>query len=167
MELFDVLKKDHNQVKALCRRIQTAGGRSATGRKIFDQMSSMLEVHMQAEEHLFYSRLQESDKTSKFAIEGFEEHRLGRLLLSELKSKDLDSETWQVKFKVFVDIISHHIEEEEETFFEKGRSLFEEGELEELAALFNEQKKQLLAGTTKTTRRTRNSRKSVSRRKAA
>lgn len=167
MELFDVLKKDHSQVKALCRRIQTAGGHSATGRKLFEQMSSMLEVHIQAEEHLFYSRLQESDKTSKFAIEGFEEHRLGMLLLNELKPRDLDSETWQVKFKVFTDIISHHIEEEEGTFFEKGRSLFEEGELEELAALFNEQKKQLLAGTTSRSKKRLSPRKSASRRNVA
>ncbi|OFZ19572.1 MAG: hypothetical protein A2X94_14085 [Bdellovibrionales bacterium GWB1_55_8] len=154
MELFDVLKKDHDQVKVLCRRIQTAGGESGAGKRLFQELTSMLEVHMQAEEHLYYARLEDNKETLKFAIEGYEEHRLAKMLLDELKSKNLNGEHWNIKFKVFSDVVLHHIEEEEDEFFESSRDIFEEDELEELGSIFSEQKQQLLTpASSRTTRR--------------
>ncbi|HLD99767.1 MAG TPA: hemerythrin domain-containing protein [Bdellovibrionota bacterium] len=150
MNIFESLKKDHQDVKALFERISMARGRAAaTGKRTFDSLAEMLEVHMLAEEKIFYSELRQHDETRVSAVEALEEHRIGKLLLNELKSGNQASEQWQGKFKAFRSIVEHHIEEEEEEIFEKSEELFENSELEEMGQHFLQEKQRILGAPAK------------------
>ncbi len=146
MNIFESLKKDHQDVKAHFERITMARGRAAaTGKRTFDSLAKMLEVHMLAEEKIFYSELKQHDETRVSAFEALEEHRIGKFLLNELKGGNQASEQWQGKFKAFRSIVEHHIEEEEEEVFEKSREIFEKSELEEMGQHFLEEKQRIMA----------------------
>lgn len=57
-------------------------------------------------------------------------------LLSELRAMATHGETWVARFKVLKESVEHHVEEEEETMFPKGRKLLSVPEAEALAQAF-------------------------------
>ena len=65
-------------------------------------------------------------------LEGYEEHHVVDLLMSELESLDVSDETWGAKAIVMKENIEHHIEEEEGEMFAKARQVFDRAELIDL-----------------------------------
>ncbi|MCM2322854.1 MAG: hemerythrin domain-containing protein [Oligoflexia bacterium] len=146
MHIFELLKKDHKDVKALLERVSMASGRaSATRKRTFDSVAEMIEAHMAGEERVFYARLQRHYETRVSAIEAIEEHKIGKQLLRELRTGNVDSDQWQGKFKAFRSIIEHHIEEEEEHVFDECEDLFDDSDFEEMGNSFTEEKRRFLA----------------------
>jgi hemerythrin-like domain-containing protein len=65
-------------------------------------------------------------------LEGFEEHHVVDLLMSELEALPVEDETWGAKALVMKENIEHHIEEEEGEMFKTARSVFDRAELDDL-----------------------------------
>ena len=118
VRLFDMLKEDHKEVTGLLT--QTIENKDSSQ---FPQIRKMLEVHMEGEEKYFYPKIMEEDKET--ALESYEEHHVGKLVLHELKKTDKDNERWIPKMKVLNDILDHHIDEEENQIFPRARDLID------------------------------------------
>jgi hypothetical protein len=73
-------------------------------------------------------------------LEGYEEHHVVDLLMSELESLDVSDETWGAKALVMKENIEHHIEEEEGEMFKTARQVFDAAELDDLGARMAERK---------------------------
>jgi hemerythrin-like domain-containing protein len=111
MNILNELKKDHKQVKALCKRIKKEEDGPAKRRlKSFLQLADLLDRHTMAEEEALYERIKpEGSKGKDLALEGYEEHHVADVLIGELKNLAVEDE--------------HHIDEEEEEMFEVARKL--------------------------------------------
>src|SRR4029079_13118106 len=139
-----LLKTDHDKVKKLLDELESTTERGVKTRtELFATIKGELTVHESIEEEIFYPALLEKAKTHDVTLEGYEEHHVVDLLMSELEDLDVADEHWGAKATVMKENIEHHIEEEEGDMFKKTRQVFERDELEELGERMSQRKAQL------------------------
>jgi hemerythrin-like domain-containing protein len=144
---IEMLKSDHHKVKELFRQYEAAGNRAYQKKKgIAEEVFTELEIHTTLEEELFYPAMKrKTDQDGKDLVaEAMEEHHVVTTLMEELKGLDPKDERYDAKFKVLMDNVEHHIEEEEgEMFLEAEEGLGDR--LERLGTQMQERKQQLTA----------------------
>ena len=144
MNAMDLLKQDHEKVKKLMEEIDSTTERGVkTRQELFRRFKDEMTVHERIEEEIFYPRLTDQAKTKDIALEGYEEHHVVDLVMSELDDVPFDDEHWGAKFTVMKENVEHHIEEEEGEMFKLARQALESEELEELGERMDAMKKEL------------------------
>ena len=133
MDIYSLIKKDHQEVASLFRRLKAAEGFSETSEQLFAQLREELALHTHAEERVWYSALQEAEGTQELVEEALEDHALVQDLLDELAVSRTDDEAWTEKLEVLEEHIEAHVEEEEGDVFDVARQLFSAEQVVELA----------------------------------
>jgi hemerythrin superfamily protein len=136
MDIFEHLTHEHEQVKDLFRQL-IEGGRDD---RLFRQLASELDGHMDAEEKVVYAHFEQQEPTRIKVLEGFEEHRAARRTLGELERVD-DGEKWEAKIKVLHEMIEHHVEEEEGTLFPAARKLVDGEQASDMLERFEQERR--------------------------
>lgn len=155
MDAIALLTGDHNQVRGLFKRFQAAeeADNKTTMQELAPKIFEALEVHTKIEEEIFYPAIKETSEEVKDVVaEGFEEHGVAKTLLEELKSGDVGSETWVAKFKVLIENVEHHADEEEKEMFPPLRSGLGSEKLVQLAEKMEARKAELGAPTSADTK---------------
>ncbi len=133
MDAITLLKTDHVKVKGLLTELESTTERGVKTRtELFATIKGELTLHEIVEEEIFYPELKAHPKAKDIVLEGYEEHHVVDVLMSELEALDVADETWGAKALVMKENIEHHIEEEEGEMFTKARSVFDKAELEDL-----------------------------------
>jgi hypothetical protein len=133
MNAMELLKQDHQKVKKLMEEIDSTTERGLKTRdELFTTFKDEMAVHERIEEEIFYPRLTEQAKTKDIALEGYEEHHVMDLVISELDDVPYDDEHWGAKFTVMKENVEHHIEEEEGEMFKLARQALDNDALEDL-----------------------------------
>jgi hemerythrin superfamily protein len=114
---------------------------------IVEEVLAELEVHTTLEEELFYPAVkQKTDQDGKDLVaEAVEEHHVVTTLMVELKDLDPTDERYEAKFKVVMETVTHHMEEEEGEMFLEAKAVLGKG-LEHLGTQMQERKEHLTAG---------------------
>lgn len=151
MDVFELLKKDHEKVSGIFEKLEPTTERGVkTREELFAQLKNELDVHAKLEEELLYPVLKEADETKDITLEAFEEHHVVKQLLSELEELPKDDETWGAKLTVLKENVEHHVKEEEGEMFKGARKVLSREQIEELGermeAAKKEEKKALAAG---------------------
>ena len=144
MDVFSLLMKDHQQVAQLLAALHdaTVRGDRAERQRVFGQIKHELSVHAQVEEEHVYPVFQQAEQTSDAAAEALEEHRKLKTLVTALESGP-DDKTWVSKMLEFKKAVEHHVQEEEQDLFVKGREVLTSAEAEELGRLVEAAKKEV------------------------
>ncbi len=143
--LFEMLKKDHDNVKELFEQIQEDGEMEMEDREdLFSKIEQELEIHMEGEERFFYPALKESDEAQEKALEAYEEHHVAKTVLEEASDMDKDDERWEAKIKVLNELIDHHIQEEEGEVFRIAKKVLDKQQIQEIARQIQENKEQMM-----------------------
>jgi hemerythrin-like domain-containing protein len=143
MDVFTLLKEDHEKVAGMLKAIEETTERAAKGRdELFTRVKQELDLHAAVEEEIFYPALEEADETRDITLEAYEEHRLVKQLLTELESEQKNTEEWTAKFTVLKENIEHHVEEEEGELFKKARQVLNKEEIEALGDRIQRAKQQ-------------------------
>jgi iron-sulfur cluster repair protein YtfE (RIC family) len=143
MEVFELLKADHEKVAGIMEKIDETTERGLkTREELFSQLKSELDLHAQLEEQIFYPALEEADETREITLEAYEEHNLVKQLLAELEAEPKDDEQWTAKFTVLKENVEHHVEEEEGEMFKKARKVLGKERAEEIGNRIQEAKRQ-------------------------
>ena len=133
MDAIAMLKEDHVKVKGLLADLESTTERGVKTREaLFATIKGELTIHEIIEEEIFYPELKAHPKAKDIVLEGYEEHHVVDLLMSELEALDVADETWGAKAIVMKENIEHHIEEEEGEMFTKARQVFDRAELDDL-----------------------------------
>jgi hypothetical protein len=114
---IELLKEEHEKVKALFEQYEAAGHRAHRKKQnIAEEVFAALTVHTTLEEELFYPAMKrKTDRDGKDLVaEAVEEHHVVTTLMEELKGLDPADERYDAKFKVLMENVEHHIEEEED-----------------------------------------------------
>ncbi|HEV7666301.1 MAG TPA: hemerythrin domain-containing protein [Chloroflexota bacterium] len=122
MDVLEFLTDEHDEAKAVFRKLEKAEGAQAS--KLFEQLKSMLTLHEEMEETYFYPKLKEEKATEEIVLEGYQEHHVMDLLIEELSELKPSAEVWAPKIKVLQENTEHHIEEEEGELFPKVRKIW-------------------------------------------
>jgi hemerythrin superfamily protein len=125
MNALDLLIADHNRVRGLFARFETAKEADDTAAmtelatKIFDELT----VHTAIEEEIFYPEVHDTnDDVAETVDEGIQEHHVVKSLMDELGTVSAGSDEWTAKMAVLIENVEHHAEEEEGEMFPKVRS---------------------------------------------
>jgi len=143
MNILKLLKKDHQTVNSIFKRLEMTSNRaSKTKLKLFHQVRAELEAHAMVEEEIVYTPMREDRKAHDQILEAYEEHNLVRQLLDELTILSMDDERWDAKLSVLKEMVEHHVEEEEKTMFKHVERRFDAEDLEHLGDAFQTRKEE-------------------------
>jgi hemerythrin superfamily protein len=135
MDVFEELMQEHEEVKGMFEQLMEKGKQ----KQLFDKLQKELSAHMEAEEKVVYKRFEKEEATHQLVLEAQEEHRVAKRVMNELDRADGDK--WEARLKVLFEMIQHHIEEEENSFFPEARKIVDQKQAEELREQFEERKK--------------------------
>lgn len=116
-DAVEILKQDHEKVKALFRKFsETGDGALKTRQRLAEQIFEELELHTRAEEEIFYPAVRKAtdEEGEELLDEAEEEHHVVDLIIAELKQMDPGDEHYAAKMTVLCENVEHHIQEEEE-----------------------------------------------------
>lgn len=138
MEIYQVLKKEHDHMKDLFAQVNKE--KHAKGNGVFAEIKHDLGLHLEIEEKLFYSALKDEKTVHEKMLEAFEEHNIVKNLLNDLSNFPREDERWMAKMKVLQELVEHHIEEEEGEIFKKAKKVLDKGRSEEIGSQFESEK---------------------------
>jgi iron-sulfur cluster repair protein YtfE (RIC family) len=130
MDPYQILKKDHETVSQLFKKIEAASGRVKLIR--FRKLKSELDLHAHIEETIFYPALQNAEESRDITLEAFEEHKVVKELLAELAAATKLSDEWTAKLSVLKENVEHHVDEEEGELFSKAKDVLTDEQAERL-----------------------------------
>lgn len=136
-----LLKQDHKTVEQLFKRYEKTTAPKER-RKIVDSIIRELSVHAAIEEQLFYPTVRETlPDINDDVLEGLEEHHVVKWTLDELLTLPADDERFHPKVTVLIEMVRHHVEEEETEMFPEVREGMKRKALQELGAALEKAKK--------------------------
>lgn len=118
-EVFTLLKKDHQTVKALFDRFEDSQDQREK-KDIAVEAIAALKVHAQVEEELFYPAVRKQLDDDFLVNEADEEHHAAKVLIAELELMRGNEPNYEAKFMVLAENVRHHIKEEEGELFPKA-----------------------------------------------
>jgi hemerythrin-like domain-containing protein len=131
-----LLKQDHSRIRRLFREFENAGenAHAAKGR-IVDRILEELTVHTYLENECMYPEVRKLlPDLEEDVLESYEEHHVADVLCLELAVLTPDDERFDAKTTVLIEVVSHHIEEEESDWFPKVREGLGRKRLQEIGA---------------------------------
>jgi len=137
------LIEHHNEMRELIEEIKKDKSK-------YILLKKHLDVHHELEEDLLLSILNNNKDVKDESLESQEEHFVLNMLLLDLADFPKDNPRWMVKFKVLVEIITHHLNEEEEDLFPEAEEHVSENKQKELGKQFQELKAQRLSAALET-----------------
>ena len=150
MDALSLLTADHNRVRVLFARFQSAEEEKATAQmmELAAKIIVELEVHTIIEEDIFYPEVKEADEELKETVdEGLEEHHVAKTLIEEIKELGPEDDAFAAKMKVLIESVEHHATEEEEEMFPEVRKALDTAAREQLGEQLEALKAQLGAPT--------------------
>lgn len=147
MEITKALKTDHQELKKLIRAVNKSED-GEERKRLFTQFAELLVKHSKAEEKVVYDALiaTGAEEEQESGHEGYTEHMLAETLLKKLKAgADPMSPEWSAEAKVMMEILEHHIEEEEDEIFSQVKEDFDTAERKEMGDAFEAQKEAVKA----------------------
>ncbi|MFC6335312.1 hemerythrin domain-containing protein [Pseudomonas sp. CCM 7891] len=147
MNAIDLLKADHEKVKAILTQLSESTERAVKKRtELLDKLEMEITIHTQLEEQILYPAFKEagSKEQDEMYYEAKEEHRtVDSLVLPDLKGTDPSSPEFAGRAKVLKELLEHHIEEEETEMFPQAKKLLGKAKLDELGGQMLEMKASL------------------------
>jgi len=146
MDIFQILKKDHQTEKEIFKKLEETTSRGIKSReKLFSQLKNEVEAHSHGEEATFYAVLKEYSEMEENVEEAMEEHDTVATLLEEMEELEKDSEEWSTKLREIKKNVLHHVKEEEGEIFKKAKTVLSKDQLQNLGKEFQEAKKKAAA----------------------
>jgi hemerythrin superfamily protein len=133
MDLYGLLKEDHEKVKSLFEELEKTGDKAVKKREeLFSRLKTELTIHANAEEKFYYPRLKDEKESRDTTLEAFEEHKVAKRLLKELEAMPKEGDEWAAKLKVLMENVEHHIKEEENELFPQSKKVLSRGDAEQI-----------------------------------
>ena len=118
-----LLKQDHQQIRKAFRDFEKAGeGARKEKGQLVKRMIELLTIHTYLENEVMYPRVRELlPELEDDVLESYEEHHVADVLVSELDAMKPGDERFDAKTTVLIELVTHHIEEEENEWFPQVR----------------------------------------------
>jgi hemerythrin-like domain-containing protein len=124
MTLFEALREDHDTQRTLLGLLVKTHGDSEGREALFEKVKKALSSHAAAEERALYIPMMEVDMTQEKARHSVAEHHEIDELVEELEDTDFSSPGWLAAAKKLHELVTHHLDEEEQEVFQlAGRAL--------------------------------------------
>ncbi|ARP39726.1 hemerythrin HHE cation binding domain-containing protein [Vibrio crassostreae] len=137
--IFDVLKDSHEKQRLLMDALLQTSGDTQARQELYVNLKDELTKHAIAEERHFYAPLIESDQSIDMTRHGIAEHHGIDKILAQLDDTEMSSPAWLVLMKTLKDKVEHHLEEEEQRFFQTAGRVLDTEQKETLARKYEKE----------------------------
>jgi len=121
MEVIPVLEADHRKVEALFKEIEESNDKEQTA-QLFKQLKADLTAHSIAEEETVYRRFAGAEGMEEIVEDSQQEHEDLRALLDETSDLLGKRAAFMEKVQELKNVVTHHVEEEENEMFKLIRA---------------------------------------------
>jgi len=132
MKLWDLLKRDHEEVRNIFSQLEKAKDR-ARHEELFGKLKAELQLHTRVEEKHFYPALEEHEETKDMAEEATEEHGEVKKMLTHLSSLVPGGDKFLELLKELQGNVEHHVKEEETEIFPAAEKAIDKSQLDTIA----------------------------------
>lgn len=137
-QLLKHLHQEHQEVKNILRKLVKAS--ESDRQQWLDQLRGNLIPHMEAEEkHIYPALRQQGGEVKESALEAIEEHSAAKYVCKQLFDVGTSDETFKAKAQVLMELIQHHIQEEESEMFDDIEDSFSSQELDNMFSKFEQE----------------------------
>jgi hemerythrin superfamily protein len=141
MAIYEVILEDHEKARGMIAELKETGDEEGDRRaELFAALKVELTMHQHVEESVFYNSLKDIAETRPDALEAINEHHVVDTLLAELDDMKKDGDEWKAKFGVLCELVEHHMEEEEDEFFDNARKVLDDETAEKMGRVMREKK---------------------------
>lgn len=133
MNIFEALRISHVVQRALADQLVETSGDTPERKRLFLDLRRELAAHETAEERCFYAPLIEHDATVDVSRHGIAEHHEMDEMVEDLQKLDMASPTWLVKARALHHKLHHHLDEEEQKFFQLAGKVLSDAQKTALA----------------------------------
>lgn len=129
MNLYMLLHQDHEKAKTLFGQLEATLEEEQDRReRLFSTLSRELNLHAEAEERYFYSRLKANEETRDATFGFLDDHKEMKRLLAALEAMDAGTPEWMAKCRELKEECEAHIVREEDELFPRARRIIEDEE---------------------------------------
>lgn len=145
MTIFEALRKDHEKQRLLLKILCETHGETEARREYFEELKQELADHATAEERHFYSPLLEHDGAVELSRHGIAEHHEIDELVEQIDNTDYSSPAWLRYLKQLREQVEHHLNDEEQQFFQVAGRLLTTKQKASLAEAYRDEMAELTA----------------------
>lgn len=138
-----MIRMDHTSVLSTFHRYKM-GSSPTTKQALVKTACTLLEIHAQLEEEIFYPAMQEVAPNNAVLNKSAPEHNEMRALIAELRRMDPTDAAYDQTFMDLMRDVMHHVADEETTLLPEAERLLS-GRLGELGAQMTKRRMQLTA----------------------
>lgn len=132
--------EEHEKAKELAKQIKE-NKEDKKKRELFEDLYTMIYSHHHAEEEVVFPVVMdklEKDSDKDIVREMIEEHSLANYQFSTVNQTLLENENWNAKFSTLMEVVEHHMDEEESEFTKLAKKVLTTKESEELLEQFED-----------------------------
>lgn len=126
MTIFEALRLSHDRQRELAEQLVATHGDTPERKELFNALKQELAAHSVAEERHFYIPLMQDDAGVDLSRHAIAEHHEMDELIEGLEETDPSSPSWLAQAKALSEKVHHHLEEEEQKFFQMAGKLLSE-----------------------------------------
>ncbi|WP_415757058.1 hemerythrin domain-containing protein [Pseudomonas sp. LT1P18] len=145
MNIFEALRESHDRQRTYADALIQTSGDTPERVQAYKQLKSELQAHETAEERHFYIPLMEFDNGVDLSRHAISEHHEMDEMMEELDETEMSSPAWLVVAKKLAEKVNHHLEEEEQKFFQMAGKLLDDKQKETLAGQYEKEYKAQLS----------------------
>ncbi|MFD2550552.1 hemerythrin domain-containing protein [Bizionia sediminis] len=138
MTIFEAIRTDHDTQRNLLNKLVETSGDTAKRTAIYNKVKKQLKVHADAEERHFYKPLISNDMMQDHARHGIAEHHEIDELLEQLDNTSMDQAAWLKIAKNLQEKVTHHLDDEEHSFFQLAGKVFTANQKNTLAKAYQD-----------------------------
>ena len=145
MNIFEALRESHDRQRIYADALIQTSGDTPERVEAYKQLKSELQAHETAEERHFYIPLMEFENGVDLSRHAISEHHEMDEMMEELDETEMSSPAWLVVAKKLAEKVNHHLEEEEQKFFQMAGKLLDDKQKETLAGQYEKEYKAQLS----------------------
>ena len=139
MTIFEALRVSHDRQRQYVDAVLLTSGDTAERKTAYKQLKKELHAHETAEERFFYIPLMAYENGVDLSRHAIAEHHEMDELLEKIDATDMSSPAWLAAARALGDKVLHHLEEEEQKFFQMAGKLLNDTQKQQLAKDYNQE----------------------------
>lgn len=144
MNIFEALRESHDRQRQYVDAVLLTSGDTPERKTAYKQLKEELYAHETAEERSFYIPLMAFDNGVDLSRHAIAEHHEMDELLEKLDATEMSSSAWLMTARALGEKVLHHLEEEEQKFFQMAGKLLSDNQKQNLAKKYNEEYRLLI-----------------------